>query len=78
MFIVVSGYCGPYNYTSEDGPLLELVTCTTPEAVEALHKEFRENAYGKHDSQQVFRVFEGKEVFLKPVETVTAYKLTRE
>lgn len=74
----MSGYSGPDNFTSENGPILEVVTCTTPEAVEALHKEFRENAYGEDNSQQVFRVFEGKELFVKPVEKVTEYKLVRE
>lgn len=75
MYIVVYGYCGPDNYTSRSGPLLEIKTLKTADEVLALHYEFREESAHKDLDQHVFRVFEGKELKLIPVETVTKYKL---
>jgi len=75
MFYVISGYCGPDNYTSDNGPILALSVCKTPEEVEKLYADFRENCYGKDKDQHVFRIIEGRERNIKPVEKVTKYEL---
>lgn len=75
MFYVISGYCGPDNHTCNNGPILRLSVCKTSEEVETLYAEFREHCYGRDNSKHVFRIIEGRERNIKPVETVTKYEL---
>lgn len=75
MLIVVYGYCGPDNYTSDNGPVLKLEVFSNQDQVLEFHKEWLENTAGKDNDQHTFRVFEGRELRLIPVETVTKYQL---
>ena len=74
-FFVVCGYCSPDNYTSNDGPVLELLEFDTTKEVEACYKQFKEETRGEA-SDLVFRIIEGRERKIEPVEKVTEYKLS--
>lgn len=75
MFYVVFGYCGPDNYTSDNGPLLKIKQCATAAEVETLYQKFREECYHKDNGAHVFRVIEGRERNIKPVERIIKYEL---
>ncbi len=79
MFYVISGYCGPDNHTSDDGPLLEIAEYKTVDEVEAAYAEFLEDIGGDDDdgenSQITFRVIEGVERKMVAEETVVKHKL---
>lgn len=76
-FFVVHGYCGPDHYTGDNGPILELSEFDTPAEVEAFHEEFLQGgASSKEASDVTFRVIEGKERKIVPVEKVTKFKLS--
>lgn len=75
MFFVISGYCSPDNYTSNDGPVLRLREFKTVEEVEAARQAFFEVPFGREHSDVTFRVIEGVERKFVPVEKVTKYEL---
>lgn len=77
MFYVVHGYCGPDHCTSDNGPILKVTSFKTAGEVEAFHKELLESFTSVEYSGQTFRVFEGRELFLKPIMRVVEFKLER-
>ena len=77
MYFVVSGYCGPNRFvkSGRGGPVLQVETFYSPAEVEKAYADFREEAYGADNCQQVFRVFYGEELKMEEVARVTEYKL---
>ena len=79
MLFVIYGYCGPDNYTSHDGPVLEVQEFSTRAEVTAFKKKWEEDCgFADEDSESssvTFRVIEGKELKVVPVERVTEYQL---
>jgi len=76
MFYVICGYCGPDNYTSDDGPILEVHEYKTAEEVAAAYAEFKEDIGEDDDYSHItFRVIEGRERKMAAVEKVTKYKM---
>lgn len=75
MYYVISGYCGPDCYTSDDGPVLKLTKCKTVEEVLKLRAEFEEAYHSRHTSKHVFRVIEGHERALVPKTVTTQWEI---
>lgn len=75
MFYVYSGYVSPDNYDSSEGPTYQLNSFKTEEELINFKMEFEENL--NNDCYNVeFRIIEGKELSLTPVEKVTSWKLS--
>lgn len=74
MFYVIYGYCGPDNYTTDDGPVLEVKEFRSEENVEKFYVEFMEGMSATK-THVTFRVIQGVERKMKPVETVTKFVL---
>jgi hypothetical protein len=76
MFFVVHGYCGPDHFTAANGAVLELSEFKTAEAVEEIYEKWKEDIEGNSEASDLtFRVIEGSERKLVPVEKVTKHKL---
>lgn len=75
MYFIYHGYVSPDNYDSSEHPTYQLTVKQTESEVIAHHKEFLENL---HDEccNEIYRVIKGDELLLKPMQTVTDYKLT--
>lgn len=73
-FIVYSGFVCADNYDCSDGPIHEVNIFNTHEEVIEFHKEFQENVYDEC-GHVIFRVFEGTEMKIAPVEFVKTYEL---
>jgi hypothetical protein len=72
MFFVYHGYCSPDNYDSSEGPTYKITECTTLADLSALKRNFDENV-SDECTNVIFRVFEGVEWRMKPVETVAYF-----
>jgi len=74
MYYVYHGYVSPDNYDCSEGPTYTIAHFGQAQSVIDFKKEFDE---GIHDecSNVIFRVFEGEEKTLVPIETVTNYGL---
>lgn len=75
MFYVYHGYVNADNYDCSEGPRYVIDEFISSESVVEFKKEFDEGIYDEC-SNVIFRVFEGAEKSLKPVEVVTKYELT--
>jgi hypothetical protein len=75
MFYVYHGYVSPDNYDSSERPTYQLSSFHTEDEVIAFKEEFEAEL---HDEcmKPIFRVITGREMSLKPVETVTTWKLS--
>lgn len=68
-------YFGTVNCDNHDNyPTHRITTFQTAEEVEKFYAEFKENIRDD-DSKIDFRVFQGNELMLRAIETVTQYKL---
>lgn len=75
MFYVYSGYVSPDNYDSSEEPTYKFDSFKTEEELIKFKMEFEENL--NNDCYNVeFRIIEGKELSLTPVEKVTSWKIT--
>lgn len=76
-FFVYSGYVGPDNYDcSEYGPIFTINEFSSKEAVLDFKKEFdEETADNDECSNVIFRVFEGIERKIKPLQRVIEYDI---
>ena len=74
-YYVYSGYVGPDNYDCSEGPVYTVNEFSSKEAVLAFRKEFEEGSDYDERSNVIFRVFEGIERKLKPLERVIEYDL---
>lgn len=74
MFFVYCGYVSPDHYDSSESPTYELHSFKDEESLLQFKKQFEENVHSECDNI-IFRIFSGKEVFLKPVNVVTEWKL---
>jgi hypothetical protein len=70
MFFVYHGYCSPDNYDSSEGPTYKITECATLADLSALKRNFDKHDYDEC-ANAIFRVFEGVEWRMEPVETVT-------
>jgi len=85
MFIVYHGYVTPDNCDASEGRgPYRLDVCKTEAEVLELRKEHEDGVYGEdrdHDgsdvSNPIFRVFEGVELKVEPVQSVTTWTLKR-
>lgn len=75
-FYVIHGYAGPDHYTSDNGPVLRVSVFDTAESVERFYLEWKEETDRPEKGNHVFRVIEGVERILRPVEKVVEFKLT--
>lgn len=83
IYMIIKGYCSPDNYTSDDGPILEISECKTKEEVEKDYKEWcdvEEYGHGGKNggdySSVTYRVFEvNKKLFFKAKRIVEEWKL---
>lgn len=75
MFYVYHGYVSPDNYDSTERPTYQLSSFNTEQEVVEFKEEFEAEL---HDEcmNPIFRVISGREMSLKPVETVTSWKLS--
>lgn len=69
-------YYGTVNCDNHDSyPTHRVKEFSSSKEVESFYKEFKEGIRDD-DSEIIFRIFEGKELNLNPVKTVTEYKLS--
>ena len=71
-FFVYHGYCSADNCDASNGPTYEISECKSAAEVAGLRSEFEENLPSEC-SNVIFRVFDGLERTMKPVETVTQW-----
>lgn len=74
MFYVYHGYSSPDNCDASERPTYILTECRTAEDVAKLKAEFDESIHNEC-SNVIFRVIEGVERKLRPIETVTKWEL---
>lgn len=75
MFYVYSGYVSPDNCDSSEEPTHKFNYFRTEEELIKFKMEF-EKSLNDDCIHVVFRIIEGKELTLTPVEKVTTWKLT--
>lgn len=73
MFYVYHGYYGPDHFDSSDGPLYKLSSFKTISELEEFKEEFDEVVNSIPCSNIIFRIIEGKERKMKPVQVVTKW-----
>lgn len=74
MFYVYSGYVNADNYDCSESPVYTVNEFRTSQEVMNFKKKFDEGVYDEC-ANIVFRVFEGKELKLRPKHVVTEYEL---
>ena len=75
MLYVYYGYCSPDNYDSSEGPTYLIKEFSSSEDVAKFRKECDIHFLSDECSNVIFRVFEGKELFLQPKKIVESYEL---
>ena len=70
-----SGYVSPDNYDCSEGPTYTIDEFSSKEAVLAFRQEFEEATDNDECSNVIFRVFEGIERKIKPLEKVIEYDI---
>lgn len=75
MFYVYSGYVSPDNYDSSEGPTYKIDSFNTEEELIKFKIEFEEEL-NNDCSNVIFRIIDGKEISLTPVEKVTNWKIS--
>jgi hypothetical protein len=75
MYYVYSGYVSPDNCDSSERPTYTLREFRTADEVAAAKAEFEAEAQGDDNSNAIFRVIEGVERELKPVEVVQRWSI---
>ena len=77
MYYVYYGYASPDNYDASEEPVYRLKVLETKEQVLKLYKEQKEETENNMEtSNEIFRVIEGEEKQIIPIEKVTEYKLS--
>jgi hypothetical protein len=74
MFYVYHGYVSADRYDASEGPLYEITECRTVDDVMKLLAEHHE-AQHNECANAIFRVFEGQERKLSPVNIVEKWEL---
>lgn len=74
MFYVYSGYVSPDNWDSSNGPTHKLTSFDTADEVAEAKADF-EASLNSECAHAIFRVIEGVERQLKPVEVVRSWSL---
>ncbi len=78
MFFVYYGSVGPDNYDATEGPIYQIREFATEKEVLEFRKEFYEDYenYENDDySNEIFRIFEGKERLVQPKEIIETFEL---
>jgi len=75
MYYVYHGYLSPDNYDSSDVPTYQITEFSDSDQV-IVFKQLFDGDLHDECSNVIFRIFEGVEKTLTPIEVVTDYELT--